>query len=96
MKFVWSSIQEFKAAYRLVNTFELLLDHGDCANVLCTLFGIEIFPDLFLLFSLSRSDASKNFNTLESCLTEEIEVVILIESNTDTVFLCLIPLSCLL
>lgn len=44
---------------------------------------MEIFFGSFLLFCLSRSDARKNINTLESYFfIEDIEVVILIESGT--------------
>lgn len=44
-------------------------------------FDIKIFSGLFLLLSLS--DVSNSMNTLQSCFVVEIEVVILIESDTD-------------
>jgi len=47
---------------------------------------VAIFSSSFLLFSQSRSGvsfASKNINTLESCFIVEIEVVNLIEIDTE-------------
>lgn len=60
----------WKSLLRLVNTFELALVCGD----------------YIILLSPSRSDVSKNINTLESCFIVETEVVILNETKIDTVF----------
>lgn len=49
------------------------------------LFDVEIFSGSFNLFSLLRSDASKNMNTPERCFIVKTVVIILMESDTDTV-----------
>ncbi len=53
---------------------------------------MEIIFQSFLLFSLSKSDASnsKNNNTLENCFIIQTELVKLIESDTATAFSCLL------
>ncbi len=49
-------------------------------------FDMDIFSGLFHLFNPLRSDMSENMNALQSCLIVEIEVVVLIKSDTYAVF----------
>ncbi len=53
-------------------------------------FDVEIFFGSYLLLSPLRSDASENLNTVEGCFIAQIEVLISIESDTDTDFSCLV------
>lgn len=53
-------------------------------------FDVEFFFGSYLLLSPLRSDASENLNTVEGCFIAQIEVLISIESDTDTDFSCLV------